>query len=163
MNRKTIRSSPAAVTLLLFSTVTALWYAPKAHAALGDDAAAVAADQARLKASIRTTAMKGYTVHQLDSELGTTIKEYIGTGGKIFAVSWSGGRRPDLRAIMGDSRYEQYLASRRGQPRARGPISITLPGMVVTMGSYLRTSWGHVYLTDLAPAGWQTENLGATP
>lgn len=133
-----------------------------AQAALGDDASAIATDQARLQASLRITAMKGYAIHELTSPVGATVREYVGGTGKVFGVSWSGGFRPNLRDIMG-SRYDQFIASTRGQRRARGPVRVELPGMVVTMGGYLRTFWGHVYLTDLAPVGWAESMMGGAP
>jgi hypothetical protein len=132
------------------------------YAALGDDVSAVAADQARLQASLRITPMKGYVLHELTSPLGATVREYVGNTGKVFGVSWSGGWRPDLRDIMG-ARYDEFIARTRGQRRARGPVRIELPGMVVSMGGYLRTFWGHVYLTDLAPPGWLESTMGGTP
>jgi hypothetical protein len=133
-----------------------------AQAALGDDASAIAADQSRLQASLRITAMKGYAIHELTSPVGSTVRQYVGSVGKVFGVSWSGGFRPNLRDIMG-SHYDQFIAGTRGQRRARGPVRVELPGMVVTMGGYLRTFWGHVYLTDLAPAGWMESMMGGTP
>lgn len=132
------------------------------QAALGDDASAIAADQARMRASLRITTMKGYAVHELTTPVGATVRQYVGSAGKIFAVAWSGGFRPDLRDIMG-SRYDQFIAATRGQRRARGPVHVELPGMVVTMGGYLRTFWGHVYLTDLAPPGWAKTSAGGAP
>lgn len=134
----------------------------KAYAALGDDVSAVATDQARLQASVRIMPMKGYVVHELTSPMGATVREYVGNAGKIFGVSWSGGWRPNLRDVMG-GRYDEFIARTRGQRRARGPVRIELPGMVVSMGGYLRTFWGHVYLTDLAPAGWLESTMGTTP
>ncbi len=135
----------------------------QAHAALGDDVSAVANDQARLRASLRITAMKGYVIHELASPAGATVREYVGTHGKVFGVSWSGGWRPNLRDILG-SHYDRFIAGTRGQRRARGMARIELPGLVVVMGGYLRTFWGHAYLTDLAPVGWPVdEAAGAAP
>jgi hypothetical protein len=140
----------------------AFGFSPSVRAAVGDDVAVVAADQARWRASLRITAMKDYAIHELTSAVGTTVREYVGSSGKIFAVSWSGGWRPNLRDIMG-GRYDQYIEATRGKRRGRGPVRVELPGMVVAMGGYLRTFWGHVVLTDLAPSGWQEETLGDTP
>jgi hypothetical protein len=61
------------------------------------------------------------------------------------------------------SRYDQYIEATRGKRKARGPVRIELPGMVVFMGSYLRNFWGHVVLTDLAPTDWQEETMGDVP
>ncbi len=128
--------------------------APEARAALGDDVSTIASDQARLRASLRVTEMRGYSVHELTPPDGVaTIRQYVGTSRKVFAVSWSGGWRPKLRDVLG-TRYDQFVAAMRGRSRVRGPVRIETPEMVVVMGSYLRISWGHVYLIDLAPPGW---------
>ncbi len=145
---------------LFLPTLTAI--ASPAWAAVGDDASAVAADQARLKATLHVVAMKGYAVHELTTPAGALMREFVATTGKIFALSWSGGFRPDLREVMG-SHYQQYLEARRSQPRAHGPVRVELPGMIVVMGGYLRTFWGHVTLTDLAPPGWNDEALKGAP
>jgi hypothetical protein len=134
----------------------------EARAALGDDVSAVAKDQARLRASLHIKPMNGYAIHELTSPTGTTVREYVGKQGKVFGVSWSGGFRPNLRDLMG-SHYDQLIAGSRGRTRARGPVRIELPGMVVVMGGHLRTFWGHAYLTDLAPAGWPAGDSAAEP
>jgi hypothetical protein len=156
MNRRTYSSR---LSLFFVGALAAFGSSPNARAAVGDDVSAVAADQTRLQASLRILPMKGYAIHELTSPVGATVREYVGNSGKVFAVSWSGGWRPSLRDIMG-SRYDQYIQATRGQRRARGPVRIELPGMVVAMGAYLRTFWGHVVLTDLAPSGWQEEVMG---
>jgi hypothetical protein len=148
---------------MAFFVLASLGLASEGEAAVGDDASAVAADQARFKASVRLTTVDGCQVHQLDTEMGLTIKEYVGASGKIFAISWSGNGRPELRTILGDSRFDQYLAARRAQRRVRGPVRLELPGMVIAMGAYARTSWGHVYLPGLVPAGWSEQALRGTP
>ena len=131
--------------------------APEARAALGDDVSAIASDQTRLQASLRVTETGGYAIHELTPSAGIAkIRQYVGSHGKVFAVSWSGGWRPRLRDLMG-SRYDQFVAATRGRRRARGPVRIETPDMVVVMGSYLRNFWGHVYLVDLAPPGWPDE------
>jgi hypothetical protein len=138
-------------------TLAAVWvFSPSARAALGDDVATVAADQARLHASVRTfrtNANDRFTVHELATASGVTIRNFVADAGKIFAVSWSGGWRPNLRDIMG-SHYDRFIAATRGQRVARGVARIELPGMVVVMGGPQRAAFGHVILTDLAPAGF---------
>lgn len=136
---------------------------PDARAALGDDVSAIPSDQARLQASVRITAKTGYTIHELTPPEGVArIREYVGSSGKVFAVSWSGGWRPRLRDIMG-SHYDQFVAAMRGRRGARGPVRIETPDMVVVMGSYLRNHWGYVYLVDLAPPGWSQGAVGGAP
>jgi hypothetical protein len=131
---------------------------PVAHAALGDDAAAVIADQARFGASLEVRRRDAYVVHELTAATGTTIREYASGQGKVFAVSWSGGFRPNLRDLMG-SHYERFVAALHARRARRGVVRLELPGMVVVMGGYLRTHFGRVVLTDLLPAGVLAEDL----
>jgi hypothetical protein len=52
------------------------------------------------------------------------------------------------------SHYDRFIAATRGRRVARGVARIELPGMIVVMGGPQRASFGHVILTDLAPAGF---------
>jgi hypothetical protein len=160
MNRLHPRAFPSPLFLSL-AVLVALALPLEARAALGDDASVIANDQVRLRATLRITPMKGYSIHELELPMGCTVREYVGSSAKVFAVSWSGRRHPDLRDIMGD-RYDQYITGTRGTRRARGPVRVELPGMVVVMGGYLRSFWGHAYLTDLAPPEWQAGQTGKT-
>lgn len=126
---------------------------PAARAALGDDVSAVAADQARMQASLQVWRKGNYTIHELGLSTGTKVRHFVGDDGKVFAVSWSGGWRPNLRDIMGVY-YDEFIAATRGKRMARGVARIELPGMVVVMGGHQRAFFGHVYLTDLLPAGF---------
>jgi len=129
-----------------------------ARAALGDDVSAVAADQARLGASLQVHHRAGYAIHELAAPTGAKVRQFVGESGKVFAISWSGGWRPNLRDIMG-AHYDSFIAAMRGRRIARGPVRIELPGMVVVMGGRLRTFYGQVTLTDLLPPGVASEDL----
>lgn len=128
-------------------------FSPSLQAALGDDASAVATDQSRLQAHLRISRHESFTVHELAAPSGVTIRNFVGKAGKIFAVSWSGGWRPNLRDIMG-SHYDRFLAATHGRRVARGVARIDLPGMIVVMGGPQRASFGRAILTDLAPVGF---------
>jgi hypothetical protein len=131
---------------------------PPARGALGDDVAAEAKDRVRMHASLQIQQRVNYEVHELASTTGTTVREFVGPDGKVFAVSWSGGWRPNLRDIMG-VHYDRFIDSTRGKRRSAGLARIELPGLVVVMGGYLRTSFGQAYLTDLLPTGVQPQDL----
>src|SRR5512138_1908664 len=133
-------------------------FATRAEAALGEDVASIAATQARLKAQVRVLPRSRFTIHELALPTGTKVRELVGESGKVFAVSWSGGFRPNLRDIMG-AHYDRFIAATRGR-RAHGRfVRVEAPGMVVVMGGYLRTFFGQVTLTDLVPAGVTPEEL----
>jgi NADPH:quinone reductase-like Zn-dependent oxidoreductase len=89
---------------------------------------------------------------------GGNIREFVADSGKVFAVSWSGGWRPNLREMMG-KHYDRYLAAAKERRMARGLFRLELPGMVVVMGGHQRAFFGHVYLTDLLPAELTLEDL----
>ncbi|HEY5282202.1 MAG TPA: DUF2844 domain-containing protein [Polyangia bacterium] len=129
-----------------------------ARAALGDDVTAVATDQARMQASLQVWSKSHYEIHELDAPTGIKVRQFVGDSGKVFAVSWSGGWRPNLRDIMGDH-YDKFIAATCGKRVARGVARIELPGMVVVMGGHQRAFFGHVYLTDLVPAGFLPEEI----
>jgi hypothetical protein len=133
-------------------------FAPRAQAALGEDVSAVANDQARLQASLQVRQNSHFAVHELSSPTGIKVREFVAESGKVFAVSWSGGWRPNLRDIMGEH-YDRFIAGTRGRRMAHGPVRIDLPGMVVVMGGHQRAFFGHVYLTALVPADIALEDL----
>jgi len=139
-----------------YALALVLQFSFPARAALGDDVAAVAADQARMRASLQVWRKSHYDIHELATPTGTKVRQFVGDSGKVFAVSWSGGWRPNLRDIMGDH-YDKFIAATRGKRVARGVARIELPGMVVVMGGHQRAFFGHAYLTDLVPPGFLPE------
>ena len=145
---------------LLFVAAAALvgLFSPDARAALGDDASAVAAQQARLGAKVKVMRRPAYAVHELALPTGATVRELVSDAGKVFAVSWSGGWRPNLRDLLG-SHYDRFIAGTRGRRATRGIVRIELPGMTVVMGGHLRTFFGKAVLTELLPAGVTLEEL----
>jgi hypothetical protein len=130
----------------------------QAHAALGDDVASVASDQVRMQAQLQLLNRDRYAIHELQLPTGAKVREFADHGGKVFAVSWSGGWRPNLRDILG-AHYERFVAGSRGRRATRGPVRIDLPGMVIVMGGHQRNFFGQVCLTDLLPPGLQPEDV----
>src|SRR5258707_839901 len=94
--RSPAKNSTALVALLVIAC------APRAaHSALGADAGSIDRDRVQFKAALRTLALPSYTVHTLDLPGGTVVREFVGASGVVFAVSWSGPFRPDLRQTLG--------------------------------------------------------------
>jgi hypothetical protein len=148
--RFTIRRQLGGAFAPLILLLTLLFDAP-ARAALGDDVATVAADQARLHANLIVSHRGSYAIHELAMPTGVRLRHFVGSSGKVFAVSWSGGWRPNLRDVMG-THYDDFMAATRGRPIRRGVARIETRGMVVVMGGPQRAFFGHVYLTDQLPA-----------
>jgi len=143
--RRPVQGALASAALSL-----ALLLSAPARAALGDDVSTVAAAQARLHADLTVSHRGSYAIHELAMPSGVRLRHFVGGSGKVFAVSWSGGWRPNLRDVMG-AHYDDFIAATRGKPMKRGVARIETRGMVVVMGGPQRASFGHVYLTDLVP------------
>jgi Protein of unknown function (DUF2844). len=128
-----------------------------ASAALGGDATSIGTGQTHLLASARLRRATTHTVHELQAATGTTVREYADNGGKVFAVSWQGPFRPDLRQLLG-AYYETYLKAAKGRV-ARGPVNIEVPGLVIHMSGHQRAFYGRAYLVDRVPQGLSTDEI----
>src|SRR5437764_1143213 len=84
-----------------------------AFAALGGDAASVQGDGQHMKSAVRVTAASTFAVHEMSSPAGIVVREFVGTDGKVFALSWHGMGNPDLRRVLGSYyvRYEHGAAA----------------------------------------------------
>lgn len=149
-----MRAKIRAWILPVFLSATA---AP-ALAALGGDAISVESDRIQMKAQIRTLAARSYTVHELVTEAGTQVREYVSQDGKVFAVAWRGPRMPDLEQLFGVhfSTFQQAAAASR---RGRGPLQINEPGLVVQSGGHMRSFGGRAYLPQMIPAGVSIDEI----
>ena len=132
-----------------------LFCAQPASAALGGDALSIAADQVRLAASTRIVRAELYTMHELEATTGTKVREYLDGEGKVFAVAWQGPFRPNLRELLG-SYYETFLKA-AGPRVPRGPLNLSLPGLVIHMSGHQRAFYGRVYVVDRVPQGLSTD------
>jgi len=138
--------------------LVAVHFAASAHAALGDEVASVERDRVTMKATLRVSQHANYDVHELATEMGATVREFVGQDRKVFAVSWSGGWRPNLRNVLG-AHYDRFIEATRGRRVPRGPVRLELPGLVVFMGGHLRHFYGFAYLSEQLPAGFVPETV----
>jgi hypothetical protein len=143
---------------MLPAVATAIAFSPPAAATLGEGASSVEVNRVRMQANLRVVRKTNYAVHELGLPAGGKVRQFVADGGKVFAVSWSGGWRPDLREIMG-THYDRYLAAAKGKIVVRGPIRVELPGLVVIMGGHQRAFFGRVYLLDQLPPNMRVEDI----
>ena len=130
-----------------------------AFAALGGNAASVDADRVRMKgALLRIVRGDAYTLHEVQSSSGTTIREYVSSAGTVFAVAWQGPWRPDLRQLLG-TYFDQYqrTAKASGSRRARGSLTIRQPDLIVQMSGHPRAFSGRAYVPRLMPQNMQAD------
>jgi hypothetical protein len=144
-------------SLLAAFAVAAAALALPAAASLGGDEASVAADHAVLEGNIKVARVQRYAVHEIAAPSGTVVREFVSPAGKVFAVAWSGPTMPDLRQVLGPY-FDTYVAA-LAQRKARGPVNVVLPGLVVQSGGHMRAFVGKAYLPDGMPAGVGSEEI----
>jgi Protein of unknown function (DUF2844) len=137
----------------LFALCTPLF----AHAALGDHISSVDADRVRLKASARMTQRAAYTLHELQSDNGVVVREFVSPAGTVFGVAWQGPALPDLQQVLG-THFDEYVQALR-QKRARGPRAARYGNLIVQVSGHQRAITGRAYLADAIPANVNAEEV----
>jgi hypothetical protein len=135
-----------------------------ASAALGGDVSSVEADQQEMKATRAVHANANYTVHEITTPYGTTVREYVSPDGKVFGVAWRGPFLPNLQQLLGSSygQFEQGAqAARAQQPRRsrNAPLTVEQPELVFHSGGHTRAYAGHAYVPGMVPAGVATQEI----
>ena len=146
----------AAMQLILLTICSA------AYAELGGGIATVAGDAAKIKSAVRKTDAASYSIHNMTDAHGTAIKEYLSSGGVVFAVSWKGKRQPDLQQLLGTyyTRYSESARVKRSTYKGRrNGISITQSDFVIRVRGHMGFSAGTAYLPDKVPAGIDISSL----
>jgi hypothetical protein len=147
-------------TCLLCLIGPALLGSTGAQAELGGKAASVNADRTAMKAQLRTVSIGARTVHELTRPNGGSIREFTNAQGQIYAVTWSGPGKPDLRSLLGGY-FATFQAdnTQRSRLMRRRPPQVSRPGLVIQTGGHMGYFWGVAYIPPLAPAGFSVTDL----
>jgi hypothetical protein len=139
-----------------------------AWAALGDNAASVLTDQARMKGTLRSIDNRTYVLHEITMSSGAKVREFVTPGGAVFGVAWEGQLPPDFQQLLG-AYYQQaqQAATQRsaaqpdGAPvrRGRGPTAIQTPNLVLYQSGHMRSFHGVAYIPQLVPQGVQAGEI----
>jgi hypothetical protein len=125
-----------------------------AEASLGGNVASVQADAMALGGVVRTTALVGYEVQQIDVPGGLSVREFVGLDGIVFGVGWSGPAPADLPQLLGGYVAEYTSgAAAATRPGLRRGVRVDLPDLFVETGGHLRAYAGRAFLPTLVPAG----------
>ncbi|HUI62447.1 MAG TPA: DUF2844 domain-containing protein [Steroidobacteraceae bacterium] len=133
---------------------------PLAHAALGGDAASIQDDGARMKGQVRTAIPAGgYSVEEVTIPSGTVVREYISRTGRVFAVSWRGPSKPDLRQTLG-AYYDQFVTGARA-PHLGGHrhLLVRQADLVVESNGRAHAFFGRAYVPSLLPANFAVDEI----
>lgn len=130
-------------------------------AALGGDLSSIQADQAHMKASLRTITQQAYTLHEIKTPMGTTVREFVSADGRVFGVAWRGPSMPPMQQILG-TYFQQFSAGAQAQHAAhvgRRPLNIQQPGLVVQSNGHPRGFFGRAYVPGMLPAGVSANDI----
>jgi hypothetical protein len=133
--------------------------AAPAFAALGGDTASVLADRDLAKGTLQISSAAGYSVHEITTPLGTTVREYLTPDGKVFGLGWRGPFMPNLHQLLGaySAQYEQAAAA----PHAGGHrhLSVELPTLIVHSNGRMRAFYGRAWVPGLIPQGISADDI----
>jgi hypothetical protein len=143
--------------IVLLTPVLMLLCSSPGFATLGEDASSVQADQTHLNASVRVVAAQLYSIHEMQTPAGTTIRQYVSPPGKVFAVSWQ-GFSPDLRQLLG-AHFDEYMAAAsQTAHRGRG-VHIETGDLVFDSGGHMRYVVGRAFLRSKLPSGVSSDEI----
>jgi Protein of unknown function (DUF2844) len=140
--------------------------ATAAQAELGGPVSSVSADRARMSARLSSVSMGRYTRHELARSNGGTVHEFTNADGMVFAVTWSGPGKPDLRALLG--RYfaafqANSVATARSMHSLRHPAQISQSDLQIQSEGHMGWFRGVAFVPSLAPAGFSVADLAEQP
>jgi hypothetical protein len=133
------------------------WLVPgAAWAVLGEGLAGIEADTARVAGQRRRAAGAGFEMHMITGPDGSTIRQYVGADGRVFAVAWNTRYKPRLDLLLGLNFSAYAKAGRRAMRLRPGVIhnAVVQEGdLVVESTAHLQAFVGRAYLRSLLPAG----------
>ena len=130
-----------------------------ALASLGGTYASVEADSVQMVAKRATAAAATHMVHSLVLPNGGVAREFARRDGVVFAVSWRGPGRPDLRQLLGDYFGAMQADNARAGRLRRLPLSVNRSDFILRSGGHPGAFWGMAYVPQLVPAGFSSADM----
>lgn len=130
------------------------------HAELGGAMTGVQTDRANLDARLTSTPSGTHTRHEMTLPNGGLVREFTNTNGRVYALTWSGPGKPDLRSLLGGYFDRLQAGNGRINPRARRqPMQLVRSDVVIQTGGHMGYFWGVAYIPALAPADFAVTEL----
>jgi hypothetical protein len=142
----------------IFAGVLVLFFlgSVPAWAVLGEYENSITVDQQRMHAQLHQTIRQGYSIKQLSSVDGRTVREYVSSAGLVFGVAWQGPTMPNLQQLTG-SYFTQVKHAAQSHRRRGGPFIIRAKDFVLVSGGHMRSFRGMAYVPSLLPSGVTAE------
>jgi hypothetical protein len=138
-------------------------FAPTALRAIAPQTASATASTPGVSGPISKTASgtvnaAPYVMHQSVDANGVTIREYVVPGNVVFAVTWDGPIRPNMRTLLG-SYFANYVAAGQTGVRGSGPLLEGNDDFRIESAGRLGRFFGMAWVPRLTPAGVRPGNL----
>lgn len=153
--RAALASALAALTLPAWAALGGAPINTPADAITTAIAAPVARAASTATAASGAAAAAPYTLRTTQFSSGTTVREYVGADGNVFAIAWNGPSMPDLQALLGTyfSQYASGVKALHAARRSRGPVAVEASDLVVHSGGHMGSFFGQAWLPGALPAG----------
>jgi len=138
--------------------IVMLGFSGTALAVLGGKVDSVAADQSHMKASLKVTSNGLFQIHELRTDGGNVVREFVSPEGKVFGVAWMGSQMPQYSLLLG-SYTDEINKAAQARWNHRAPLSIHEPGFVFSAFGHMRFFTGRAYIPGLVPAGVTAEEI----
>lgn len=133
-----------------------------ARAELGGPVSSVAADSGSMHARIASVARGNYARHELTRANDGIVREYTNANGMVFAVTWSGPGKPDLRTLLGQYftifQANSAVIARTTHALRRSP-QVNQPDLQIQTGGHMGWFHGVAFVPSLAPPGFALTDL----
>ena len=87
-----------------------------------------------------------------------TVREYASATNVVFAVTWQGPTRPDMRALLG-SYFPNFIAAGQSRARGTGPLIGREGDLQIESVGHQGAFAGRAYVPRLVPATLKAEDL----
>ena len=151
---------PRSLPKAAFGAALAISLAQPALAGLGGAVDGNAIDRVRTGINHHVQASGAHIDHVLTLANGGTVHELANAQGQVYAVSWRGPGKPDLRTLLGNHFADyQNAAAQRPRRWMRMPVRVRSTQLVIETGGHPGAFWGVAYLPRNLPAGFSASEL----
>lgn len=138
------------------ATLVALMISGPACAALGGVVGSAASSpvqpSTQAKAAPRALAAPRYTTHERTTPAGIVVRQFAAADGRVFAVSWSGPSKPDLRELLG-TYFNDFAGTSGPSQHGHAQRNLENADLVVQSSGRMRAFSGSAYLPSKLPVG----------
>jgi hypothetical protein len=130
-----------------------------AQAGLGEPVLRIEQDRLALRAAPATvTHAPSYDRHELRAADGTVVHEFADRAGRVFAITFEGPVKPDLKVLLSD-RYAEYAARLHASPSTHKVYTHMSSTLQLSIIKGPRAFLGSAVLPGAAPAGFDPRDL----